>query len=95
MCRSAEGAIDAANILKPALSRGEIQVIGATTLDEIQKIRRKRLCTGKTFYQYNHIEEPSVDETIEIIKGLRPKYEDHHKLNISDDAIIMANKTVS
>lgn len=88
---AAEGAIDAANILKPALSRGEIQVIGATTLDEYRKYVEKDSALERRF-QSIIIEEPSVDETIEIIKGLRPKYEEHHKLNISDDAIIMATK---
>lgn len=88
---AAEGAIDAANILKPALSRGEIQVIGATTLDEYRKYVEKDSALERRF-QPIIIEEPSVDETIEIIKGLRPKYEEHHKLNISDDAIVAATK---
>lgn len=88
---AAEGAIDAANILKPALSRGEIQVIGATTLDEYRKYVEKDSALERRF-QPIIIEEPSVDETIEIIKGLRPKYEEHHKLNISDEAIVAATK---
>lgn len=88
---AAEGAIDAANILKPALSRGEIQVIGATTLDEYRKYVEKDSALERRF-QSIIIEEPSVDETIQIIKGLRPKYEEHHKLNISDEAIVMATK---
>lgn len=88
---AAEGAIDAANILKPALSRGEIQVIGATTLDEYRKYVEKDSALERRF-QPIIIEEPSVDETIAIIKGLRPKYEEHHKLNISDEAIIAATK---
>jgi ATP-dependent Clp protease ATP-binding subunit ClpC len=88
---AAEGAIDAANILKPALSRGEIQVIGATTMDEYRKYVEKDSALERRF-QPIIIEEPSVDETIEIIKGLRPKYEEHHKLNISDDAIVAATK---
>lgn len=88
---AAEGAIDAANILKPALSRGEIQVIGATTLDEYRKYVEKDSALERRF-QPIIIEEPSVDETIEIIKGLRPRYEEHHKLNISDEAIIAATK---
>lgn len=88
---AAEGAIDAANILKPALSRGEIQVIGATTSDEYRKYVEKDSALERRF-QPIIIEEPSVDETIEIIKGLRPKYEEHHKLNISDDAIVAATK---
>lgn len=88
---AAEGAIDAANILKPALSRGEIQVIGATTLDEYRKYVEKDSALERRF-QPIIIEEPSVDETIEIIKGLRPRYEEHHKLHISDEAIIAATK---
>lgn len=88
---AAEGAIDAANILKPALSRGEIQVIGATTMDEYRKYVEKDSALERRF-QPIIIEEPSVDETIEIIKGLRPKYEEHHKLNISDEAIVSATK---
>lgn len=88
---AAEGAIDAANILKPALSRGEIQVIGATTMDEYRKYVEKDSALERRF-QPIIIEEPTVDETIEIIKGLRPKYEEHHKLNISDEAIVAATK---
>ena len=88
---AAEGAIDAANILKPALSRVEIQVIGATTLDEYRKYVEKDSALERRF-QPIIIEEPSVDETIEIIKGLRSKYEEHHKLIISDEAIIAATK---
>lgn len=88
---AAEGAIDAANILKPALSRGEIQVIGATTLDEYRKYVEKDSALERRF-QPIIIQEPSVDDTIEIIKGLRPKYEEHHKLKISDEAIIAATE---
>ena len=83
---AAEGAIDAANILKPALSRGEIQVIGATTLDEYRKYVEKDSALERRF-QTVIIDEPSVDESIEIIKGLKPKYEEHHNLIISDAAI--------
>ena len=83
---AAEGAIDAANILKPALSRGEIQVIGATTLDEYRKYVEKDSALERRF-QSVIIEEPTIEESIEIIKGLKPKYEDHHKLIISDEAI--------
>ena len=86
---AAEGAIDAANILKPALSRGEIQVIGATTLDEYRKYVEKDSALERRF-QSVIIEEPSVDESIEILKGLRSKYEEHHGLNISDEAIVAA-----
>ena len=88
---AAEGAIDAANILKPALSRGEIQVIGATTSEEYRKYVEKDPALERRF-QSIIIEEPSVEDTIEIIKGLKPKYEDHHKLNISDDAIVAATE---
>ena len=88
---AAEGAIDAANILKPALSRGEIQVIGATTSDEYRKYVEKDPALERRF-QSIIIEEPSVEDTIEIIKGLKPKYEEHHKLNISDDAIVAATE---
>ena len=91
---AAEGAIDAANILKPALSRGEIQVIGATTLDEYRKYVEKDSALERRF-QSVIIEEPTIDESIEIIKGLKPKYEDHHKLLISDDAIVAAVKLSS
>ena len=88
---AAEGAIDAANILKPALSRGEIQVIGATTNDEYRKYVEKDPALERRF-QPILIEEPSVEDTIEIIKGLRHKYEDHHKLHISDEAIVAATE---
>lgn len=88
---AAEGAIDAANILKPALSRGEIQVIGATTLDEYRKYVEKDSALERRF-QSVIIDEPTEDESIEIIKGLKPKYEEHHKLIISDDAIVSAVK---
>lgn len=91
---AAEGAIDAANILKPALSRGEIQVIGATTLDEYRKYVEKDSALERRF-QSVIIEEPTIDESIEIIKGLKPKYEDHHKLLISDDAIVASVKLSS
>ena len=88
---AAEGAIDAANILKPALSRGEIQVIGATTLDEYRKYVEKDPALERRF-QSVIIEEPTEEESIEIIKGLKPKYEEHHKLIISDEAIVAAVK---
>lgn len=83
---AAEGAIDAANILKPALSRGEMQCIGATTLDEYRKHIERDAALERRF-QPVMIEAPSVKESIEILKGLRPKYEEHHKLLISDSAI--------
>lgn len=88
---AAEGAIDAANILKPALSRGEIQVIGATTLDEYRKYVEKDSALERRF-QSVIIDEPTEEESIEIIKGLKPKYEEHHKLIISDDAIVTSVK---
>ena len=91
---AAEGAIDAANILKPALSRGELQVIGATTSDEYRKYVEKDSALERRF-QPVIIEEPSIEETIEIIKGLKTKYEEHHSLIISDDAIVAATKLSS
>ena len=91
---AAEGAIDAANILKPALSRGELQVIGATTSDEYRKYVEKDSALERRF-QPVIIEEPSIDETIEIIKGLKSKYEEHHNLIISDEAIVAATKLSS
>ena len=91
---AAEGAIDAANILKPALSRGEIQVIGATTLDEYRKYIEKDSALERRF-QTVIVDQPSIEETIEIIKGLKPKYEEHHKLIISDEAIVAATELSS
>jgi ATP-dependent Clp protease ATP-binding subunit ClpC len=86
---AAEGAIDAANILKPPLARGEIQCIGATTLDEYRKHIEKDAALERRFAQVL-VAEPSVDETIEILKGLRPRYEAHHKVRISDEALASA-----
>lgn len=91
---AAEGAIDAANILKPALSRGEIQVIGATTLDEYRKHIEKDTALERRF-QSVLIEEPSIDDSIEIIRGIKSKYEEHHRLIISDDAIVSSVKLSS
>ncbi len=91
---AAEGAIDAANILKPALSRGEIQVIGATTSDEYRKYIEKDSALERRF-QPVIIDEPTEDESIEIIRGLKPKYEEHHSLIISDEAIVAAVKLSS
>lgn len=88
---AAEGAIDAANILKPALSRGELQCIGATTMDEYRKHIERDAALERRF-QPVIIDPPSVDETIEILRGLRPKYEEHHRLIISDEAIDHATK---
>ena len=83
---SAGSAMDAANILKPALSRGELQVVGATTLDEYRKHIESDAALERRF-QPIVVEEPSEEETIEILKGLRPAYEAHHRLNISDEAL--------
>ena len=83
---SAEGAVDAANILKPALARGEIQLIGATTIDEYRKHIEKDAALERRFQSVN-VGEPTTDEAILILKGLRSKYEAHHKIKISDSAI--------
>ena len=83
---AAEGAIDASNILKPALARGEIQAIGATTLDEYRKHVEKDAALERRF-QPVMVDEPTVEETIVILKGLRDKYEAHHRVEISDEAI--------
>jgi ATP-dependent Clp protease ATP-binding subunit ClpC len=88
---AAEGAIDASNILKPALSRGEIQVIGATTLNEYRKYIEKDAALERRF-QPVQVDEPTTEESIEILKGLRDKYEAHHKLKITDEAIDAAVK---
>jgi ATP-dependent Clp protease ATP-binding subunit ClpC len=87
----AEGAIDASNILKPALSRGEIQCIGATTLDEYRKHIEKDAALERRF-QTIIVEPNTVDETIEILKGLRDKYEDHHKVKFTEEALEAAAK---
>ena len=86
---AAEGAIDAANILKPALARGELQCIGATTLDEYRKHIERDAALERRF-QPVMVGEPSVAETIEILRGLKERYETHHRLKISDDALIAA-----
>jgi len=88
---AAEGAIDAANILKPALARGEMQCIGATTLEEYRKHIEKDSALERRF-QPVMVGEPSVEETIEILYGLRDRYEKHHKLVISDEALTAAAK---
>ncbi len=82
----AEGAIDAANVLKPALARGEIQCIGATTLDEYRKYIEKDNALARRFQEII-VDPTSKDETVEILKGLRPRYEEHHRVQITDDAI--------
>ncbi|MGI0483165.1 ATP-dependent Clp protease ATP-binding subunit [Geminocystis sp. CENA526] len=86
---AAEGAIDAANILKPALARGELQCIGATTLDEYRKHIERDAALARRF-QPVMVGEPSVEETVEILFGLRERYEQHHKLKISDEALSAA-----
>ena len=86
---AAEGAIDAANILKPALARGELQCIGATTLDEYRKHIERDAALERRF-QPVMVGEPSVDDTIEILRGLRERYEQHHRLRIADEALVAA-----
>ncbi len=88
---AAEGAIDAANILKPALSRGEVQIIGATTLDEYRKHIEKDAALERRFQPVT-VDEPTQEESLEILRGLRDKYEAHHKLTISDEALEAAVK---
>ncbi len=85
----AEGAIDAANVLKPALARGEIQCIGATTLDEYRKYIEKDNALARRFQEII-VEPTSKDETIEILKGLRERYEEHHRVKITDEAVVGA-----
>jgi len=83
---AAEGAVDAANILKPSLARGELQCIGATTLDEFRKYIERDAALERRF-QPVMVEEPTIEETIAILMGIRSRYEDHHKVAISDDAV--------
>ena len=87
----AEGAIDASNILKPSLARGEIQLIGATTIEEYRKYIEKDAALERRF-QSVKVEEPGIEETIGILKGLRSRYEQHHQVTITDDAIKAAVK---
>ena len=86
---AAEGAVDAANILKPALARGELQCIGATTLDEYRKHIERDAALERRF-QPIVVDEPTVEETVEILRGIRVRYEEHHNLKISDDALASA-----
>jgi ATP-dependent Clp protease ATP-binding subunit ClpC len=86
---SAEGTMDASNIIKPALSRGEMQCIGATTLNEYRKYIEKDAALERRF-QSVKVEPPSIDDTIDILKGLRPRYEDHHKMELTDAAVMAA-----
>ena len=88
---AAEGAIDAANILKPLLARGEIQLIGSTTIDEYRKYIEKDNALERRFQSVN-VDEPSEEDSIKILKGIRDKYEAHHKVKITDEAIIAAVK---
>jgi ATP-dependent Clp protease ATP-binding subunit ClpC len=83
---AAEGAIDAASILKPALARGELQTIGATTLDEYRKYLERDSALERRFQQIR-VEEPTIDQSVEILKGLRDRYEQHHKVQITDEAL--------
>ena len=86
---AAEGAVDAANILKPSLARGELQTIGATTLDDYRKHIERDAALERRF-QPIVVEEPSVSETIEILRGIKDRYEEHHKLSITDEALVAA-----
>ncbi|MEO0454566.1 MAG: ATP-dependent Clp protease ATP-binding subunit [Verrucomicrobiota bacterium] len=88
---SAEGAMDASNIIKPALSRGELQCIGATTLSEYRKHIEKDSALERRF-QSVKVEAPNVEDTVKILKGLRPKYEQHHRAEITDEALVAAAK---
>src|SRR6476659_6451759 len=83
---AAEGAVDAANILKPALSRGELQTIGATTLDEYRKYIERDAALERRF-QPVQVDEPSVEDTVQILRGIKSRYEDHHRLIITDEAL--------
>ena len=83
---AAEGAIDAASILKPALARGELQTIGATTLDEYRKYLERDAALERRFQQVR-VEEPTVDDSVQILRGLRDRYEAHHRVTITDDAL--------
>jgi len=83
---AAEGAIDASTMMKPALARGELRVIGATTMDEYRQYIERDAALERRFAPV-YVDEPSVEETIEILRGLRPRYEAHHKLQIADDAL--------
>ena len=91
---AAQGAMDASNMLKPALSRGELQCVGATTLDEYHKYIEKDAALERRFAPV-YVEEPSVDETIEMLRGLRDRYEAHHKVRFSDEALIDAARLSS
>ena len=89
----AEGAIDAANVLKPALARGEIQCIGATTLDEYRKYIEKDSALARRFQEIM-VDPTSIEETVAILKGLRKRYEEHHRVQITDDAVDCRRRSV-
>ncbi|MBF8299319.1 MAG: clpB, partial [Dehalococcoidia bacterium] len=91
---AAEGAIDASNMLKPALARGELQCVGATTQDEYRKHIEKDAALARRF-QPVYVDEPTVEEAILILRGIRPRYEAHHKVSIDDDALVAAAKLSS
>jgi ATP-dependent Clp protease ATP-binding subunit ClpB len=86
---AAEGAVDASNMLKPALARGELHCIGATTLDEYRKHVEKDAALERRF-QPVMVEEPSVEDTIAILRGLKERYETHHGVQVQDNAIVAA-----
>ncbi len=86
---AAQGALDAGNMMKPALARGELQCIGATTLDEYRQYIEKDSALDRRFAPV-YVEEPSVEETIDMLFGLRDRYEAHHKVTISDEAVVAA-----
>ena len=88
---AAEGAIDAASILKPALARGELQTIGATTLDEYRKYLERDSALERRFQQIR-VDQPSIEETVQILEGLRDRYEQHHKVEITDEALRAASE---
>ncbi len=88
---SAEGTMDASNIIKPALSRGELQCVGATTLNEYRKYIEKDAALERRF-QSVKVEPPSIEDAVDILKGLRPRYEDHHKMDLTDAAVTAAVK---
>ena len=86
-----EGSMDASNIIKPALSRGELQCIGATTMEEYRKYIEKDNALERRFQQVQ-VEPPSVDDSILILRGIRHKYEEHHKVEYSDEALVSTVK---
>ncbi len=91
---AAQGAMDASNMLKPALARGELQCVGATTLDEYHKHIEKDAALERRFAPV-YVEEPTVDDTIQMLRGLRDRYEAHHKVTFSDDALVAAARLSS